>query len=347
MHNFVPLSLVTGGAGFIGSHVAEQCLRMGHQVVALDDLSGGRKENIPDGARFVHGSITDDTLVRRLFSEFEFHYVYHLAAYAAEGLSHFIRRFNYANNLIGTVTLINAAIRAKTVRRFVFTSSIAVYGAAQVPMTEEITPMPEDPYGISKYAAELDLHSAKEMFDLEFTVFRPHNVYGDRQNIGDRYRNVIGIFINQVMKDEAMSVFGDGLQTRAFTHVDDVAPIIAQCVDMQAAANRTFNIGADRPYTILELAETVALAFEVPARIRHLEKRNEVVHAFASHAALESVFGEPSRVPLEEGIRRMADWAKRVGPRSTPPFDNIEIHLNLPPSWAAPGTALAPEPDLA
>src|SRR5947209_9334431 len=156
--DLMPISLVTGGAGFIGSHVADHLLRLGHRVVVLDDLSGGFIDNVPPDATFVNGSILDEQLVERLFAENEFSYVYHLAAYAAEGLSHFIRRFNYHNNLIGSVNLINEAVN-HSVKTFVFTSSIAVYGAAQAPMTESTLPVPEDPYGISKLAVEQDLRA--------------------------------------------------------------------------------------------------------------------------------------------------------------------------------------------
>src|ERR1700744_2555671 len=162
-------SLITGGAGFIGSHVVKHCLAMGHEVVVLDDLSGGFEDHIPEGAVFVKGSVTDHALVIELFDRYRFDYVYHLAAYAAEGLSHFIRRFNYTTNLIGSVNLINAAVKHK-VKCFVFTSSIAVYGKGQLPMTEEMTPEPEDPYGVSKYAVELDLRAAHEMFGLNYVV---------------------------------------------------------------------------------------------------------------------------------------------------------------------------------
>src|SRR5215469_15351605 len=156
-------SLVTGGAGFIGSHVVKHCLALGHDVVVLDDLSGGFEDHIPEGASFVKGSVTDETLIEELFATNKFDYVYHLAAYAAEGLSHFIRRFNYNTNLIGSVNLINESIKHR-VKCFVFTSSIAVYGAGQLPMTEITVPQPEDPYGVSKYAVELDLKAAHELF---------------------------------------------------------------------------------------------------------------------------------------------------------------------------------------
>jgi UDP-glucose 4-epimerase len=327
------ISLVTGGAGFIGSHVAKHCLAMGHQVVVLDDLSGGFEDHIPAGAKFVPGSVTDHALLARLFNEYKFDYVYHLAAYAAEGLSHFIRRYNYNTNLIGTVNLINEAVKHQ-VKCFVFTSSIAVYGAGQLPMTEDMTPIPEDPYGVSKYACELDLKAAHEMFGLNYVVFRPHNVYGENQNIGDKYRNVIGIFMNQIMQDQPMTVFGDGTQTRAFSYIDDVAIPIAKCVDTPASYNETFNIGADHPYTINELVEVVAGHFGVVPKVKYLQARNEVLHAHSDHAKAQQVFGLGRAVSLADGIARMAFWAQRVGARQTKEFGNIEIAKKLPEGWA-------------
>jgi len=329
-----PSSLVTGGAGFIGSHVARWCLSLNQNVVVLDDLSGGFADQVPEGAEFVRGSVTDDRLVAGLFERHRFDYVYHLAAYAAEGLSHFIRRFNYTNNLIGTINLINEAVRTGS-RCFVFTSSIAVYGKGQLPMTEDMAPRPEDPYGISKYAAELDLAAAHEQFGLRYVVFRPHNVYGEHQNFADPYRNVLGIFMNQILRGEPLTIFGDGEQTRAFTHIDDVAPHIARSVANPAAWNQVFNIGADRPYTVNALARIVADAFEVELRSTHLPARNEVSHAYASHEKAWRVLHAGPAVDLAEGVRRMAQWMRAVGARSSKPFDGVELPVNMPPSWAA------------
>ena len=323
---------MTGAAGFIGSHVAERCLQQGMEVVGLDDLSGGLAENVPAGATFVQGSVTDADLVGKLFREHHFRHVYHLAAYAAEGLSHFIRRFNYETNLVGSVNLVNESVR-HDVECFVFTSSIAVYGAGQTPMTEELTPRPEDPYGVSKYAVELDLEAAHRMFGLPYVVFRPHNVYGERQNVADRYRNVIGIFMNQVMQGRPMTVFGDGTQTRAFSHVDDVAPVIARAPRVPGAFNQVFNIGADRPYSVNDLAKEVARAFGVAPKVDHLPPRNEVLHAFSSHEKVARVFGKGRAVPLEEGLSRMVAWARQRGPMAPVVFRNIELRKNLPSSW--------------
>ena len=329
--------LVTGGAGFIGSHVAKWLAKAGYKVVVLDDLSGGFIENIPKETEFVKGSVQDAALVDLLFEKEKFDYVFHLAAYAAEGLSHFIKNFNYQNNLVGSVNLVNAAVNAGTVKCFVFTSSIAVYGRNQTPMVENLTPQPEDPYGISKYAMELDLKESKEMFGLNYVIFRPHNVYGEHQNIGDPYRNVIGIFMRQILTGKPLTIFGDGEQIRAFSYIDDVAPVIAACIERPDTWNQVYNIGADKPWTVNELATTVCKAMGAePSAIQHLDARNEVVTAYSSHEKIKRVFGDLIRnVPLSEGIGKMANWVKTLKTIPEPKrFGHIEVLKNLPPSWA-------------
>jgi UDP-glucose 4-epimerase len=327
-----PKCLVTGGAGFIGSHVVDELIERGFLVVVLDDLSGGFADNVNPAAAMVAGSILDSSTVESLFAENRFDYVFHIAAYAAEGLSHFIRRFNYLNNVIGSVNLINAAVRYQS-KCFVFTSSIAVYGSAKPPMTEEMVPEPEDPYGVSKYAVELDLKAARKLFGLNYVVFRPHNVYGERQNLGDKYRNVVGIFMNQVMQGRPCRIFGDGTQTRAFTHVSDVAPAIARAADRPNCYGEVINIGADCPYTVNEIARAVQTAMGAETGIDYLESRSEVLHAFSDHSKARRLLEYEPKVSLGEGLKRMAAWAWASGPRRSPEFTNIEIERNLPESW--------------
>ncbi|MFX0203415.1 MAG: NAD-dependent epimerase/dehydratase family protein [Candidatus Hodarchaeota archaeon] len=324
--------LVTGGAGFIGSHVTDGLIGMGMEVVVLDDLSGGFKENVNPGAKFIEGSINDRNLIERLFDEHNFIYVYHLAAYAAEGLSHFIKGFNYENNLIGSVNLINAAVNHE-IECFLFTSSIAVYGKNQLPMREDLIPQPEDSYGIAKLSVEQELKISKELFDLDYIIFRPHNVYGERQNIGDKYRNVIGIFMNQIMQNEPLTVFGDGEQTRAFTYIRDVAPIIARAPLVDEAYGGVFNIGSDKHFTINHLARKVAEAMGAKVEIRYLPARKEVKHAYANHSKAKKVFSSCSRYSLKEGLDRMAEWARKAGAKKSKKFGEIEIMKNLPSSW--------------
>ena len=335
--------LVTGAAGFIGSHVARVCAEeLGMVVVGVDDMSGGFEYNLfeHESFSFVKGDLQDEAFVKKLFAEHgPFTRVYHLAAYAAEGLSHFIRGYNYRNNLVASMLVLNAAINTGT-KTFVFTSSIAAYGAGQTPMTEETVPQPEDPYGVAKYAVELDLRAAHEMFGIDFVVFRPHNVYGSGQNVADRYRNVIGIFMRQLLAGEPMTIFGDGTQTRAFSYIDDVAPYIARSPLLAAARNQVFNVGADRAYTLNELAAGVATAMGVKgAEVRHLPARNEVQHAVSTHDKLRCAF-RPERPPVtvEDGLARMATWVLELNKRGafTPVvFENVEVERNMPPSWAA------------
>ena len=369
-------TLVTGGAGFIGSHIVEYCAsQLGHDVVAVDDLSGGFLSNIDAvidrGALFVRGDVSNDTFVRELFeSRGPFDYVFHLAAYAAEGLSHHIRRHNYENNLVGSVTLLNAALRqhtrsARPIRRFVFTSSIAVHGstvdASELPMTEETPLRPEDPYGIAKHAFELDLASASAMFGLEYTVFRPHNVFGPRQHAGDRFRNAVGIFMNQVLRDEPITVFGDGEQRRSFSYIDDVAPLIAASVLYPATAGHAFLVGSDGVSSLNALAAQVRFAMGRRRRhaharhvltralptpqvllvmganssypVSHLEPRMEVVDAYASHDKARCFFRPPPPKPLQDALAATARYVSSRGPSETTGRMQIEVPARLPPSW--------------
>ena len=328
--------LVTGGAGFIGANLCRNLIgREGLKVVVLDDLSGGFENNLPEGVQFIKGSINDIELIENIFTKFKFSHVYHLAAYAAEGLSHFIRRFNYTNNLIGSINLINASINYK-VESFVFTSSIAVYGAGQNPMVETMIPMPEDPYGIAKYAVELDLENAHNMFGLKYIIFRPHNVYGPYQNIGDKYRNVIGIFMNQIMKEEPLSIFGDGEQQRAFSFIDDICNQIADSAFKEDCYGQVFNIGADEPYTLNQLAKQVLKVFgKKNYPINYTQERKEVKVAYSDHSKADKYFGKSEGTSLDSGLKKMYDWAIQSNPMASKRFEEIEIEENLPPIWKA------------
>ncbi|MDO8610673.1 MAG: NAD-dependent epimerase/dehydratase family protein [bacterium] len=328
------ISLVTGGAGFIGSHVVGELIKKNHKVVILDDLSGGFKENINPKATFVKGSITHSKLLEKLFEKYQFDYVFHLAAYAAEGLSHFIRRYNYVNNLIGSINLINLSVKYN-IERFIFTSSIAVYGTNQTPFTEKTIPHPEDPYGISKYAVELDLQNAKNIFGLPYTIFRPHNVYGIRQNIADPFRNVVGIFMKQILQNYPLTIFGNGKQTRAFSYIDDVAPYIANCINIKKSENKIFNIGSDSQYTVLEIAKLVSKYMNVKNNIKFLDKRNEVEHAFSNHEFAQKIFKIKSMTSLDEGIKKTTQWVKNTKMNKSKIHFKLELDKNLPESWKA------------
>jgi UDP-glucose 4-epimerase len=316
----------------LGSHIARHLLKLGHQVTILDDLSGSDGSNLPEEAEFILGSILDWHLVNSMFFRGQFDYVYHLAAYAAENLSHFIKRFNYQNNLIGSVNLINAAVN-HGVKCFVFTSSIAVYGNAEPPFREDMICKPEDSYGIAKLAVEQELRISHEMFGLDYVIFRPHNVYGPGQNIADRYRNVIGIFMNQCLQGKPMTIFGDGEQVRAFSYIDDIASVIANAPEVEPMRNEVFNIGGEIPTTINRLYRYVADAMNITGSWKYLDARKESRVAFCDHAKIKSLFPNWNNTPLSEGLAVMAEWVKRHGPREVQSFSEIEIPKNLPEGW--------------
>lgn len=322
--------LVTGGAGFIGSHVVDYLIKEGHKVTVLDDLSGGYIENINPNSEFIKGSINEKDLVDEVVKGKNL--VYHLAAYAAEGLSHFIKNFNYNNNLIGSINLINSSIR-NNIEKFLFTSSMAVYGSGNLPFDETSIPSPEDPYGISKYAIELDLKSTKELFGLEYIIIRPHNVYGERQNIGDPYRNVIGIFMNRVMHNLPPLIFGDGKQTRAFSYIGDVAPCIARAPFIDEANGEIINLGSGKMYSLNELAEIVVKAMDSKKMVEHGPPRYEVKHAYCTTEKSSKILNFEEKVGLEEGIQKMARWAKKKGPTNPTIWKNYELNKNLPSFW--------------
>eukprot|EP01061_Rhynchopus_euleeides_P011213 TRINITY_DN20780_c0_g1_i2.p1 TRINITY_DN20780_c0_g1~~TRINITY_DN20780_c0_g1_i2.p1 ORF type:complete len:469 (+),score=175.45 TRINITY_DN20780_c0_g1_i2:112-1518(+) len=329
--------LVTGAAGFIGSHVARWCRDLGMQVVGIDDLSGGFVENIPEGIDFIQVDVKNATALELVFMKYKkFDYVYHLAAYAAEGLSHFVRSYNYRNNLVGGVEVLNFALKYNT-SVFVFTSSIAVYGTVSGAVTEKIRPAPEDPYGVAKFAMELDLQVAHETHGMKYIIFRPHNVYGPNQNIADKYRNVIGIFMNNILNGRPMTIFGDGTQTRCFSFIDDVAPLVAKAPLVELAHNEAFNVGSDHFSSLNELASLVGTSMaakDESSKVVHLDRRHEVDHAEAWHAKLRCFFNPPPPTPLREGLQKTADWVKsRTAGFEAVEFRAVELIRGMPRSW--------------
>lgn len=324
--------LITGVAGLIGSHLAEYLEAKGYDVYGIDNLSGGYVENVPRGVTFYVGELTEKKWLAQKFKKINPDYVFHFAAYAAEGLSPFIRSFNYTNNLICSMNVINECIKTN-VRKLIFTSSMAVYGEGKPPFKETDQPKPEDPYGVSKYAVEMDLELACKQFGLNYAIVRPHNVIGIRQNIWDRYRNVIGIWIRRVLKGESIIIFGDGKQKRAFSDIKYCLEPMERL--MKECNGQIFNIGADREYTLNEVAEIVqdiAKEFKFDPKIEHLEARNEVKYAYSDHTKAKRLLGFKDETDLRQTIKDMFVWAMKQPDREVVNM-TYEVEKNMYSYW--------------
>ena len=324
---------VTGCAGLLGSNYSRHLLRNGHQVIGIDDLSGGYKAFIPkdDNFTFKKFNLEKRKKVVELFEEHNPDVLLHFAAYAAEGLSPFIRNYNYRNNLICSANLINECINHDT--KVIFTSSMAVYGEQEPPFTEDKKPQPIDPYGIAKYAVECDLKLAHEQFGLRYNIVRPHNVLGIYQNIWDRYRNVIGIFIRKTLNGQPILVYGDGEQTRAFSDIRYyMEPFDKLLTDHDG---EIFNIGADKYFSLNQVAETVQsigkkYGYEVP--IEHGEPRHEVKHAYCDHTKAKTVLEFKDETRLEELIESMFVWAMKQPNRKVKTME-YEVEKDIYDYW--------------
>ncbi len=304
--------IITGCAGFIGSHLAEHFLANGHEVIGIDDLSGGYRDFVPVSPRmkFHALDLNDFESVSSIFRDAKPTHVYHFAAYAAEGLSPFVRRYNYQRNLLASASIINASIETGT--KIIFASSMAVYGDQVPPFTEDMPFQPVDPYGIAKASVERDLYCAGMQHELEWTVVRPHNVVGIRQNIWDRYRNVLGIFVRKALTGEPLTVYGDGSQLRAFSDVKFYLDPFTRLLD--SGHGKTYNLGSDSPTSIMELAkivQSVAGSHGVGVNIEFLEARHEVKYAYCDHSAAKRDLGFEDQTDLFVTVNDVFEWAMK------------------------------------
>ena len=328
--------LITGVAGLLGTHLSRHLLDKGHDVVGIDDLSGGYLDfvdsRITENKKFYNINLAEVEKLNKIFEENKPEYVYHFAAYAAEGLSPFIRNFNYTSNLICSANVINACIN-NNVKKIIFTSSMAVYGIGNPPFKEDQLPEPADPYGIAKYAVEMDLKLAHEQFGLNYTIARPHNVVGIYQNIWDKYRNVIGIWTRRILRGESICIFGDGTQKRAFSDIKFYMEPFEKL--MTGFDGEIFNIGADHEYALNEVAQIiqkVGAEFGHNSPIEHLEKRHEVKDAYCNHDKAKNMLGFSDDTNIESTIREMFTWAKNQPDREVKKMD-YEVEKDMYSFW--------------
>ena len=301
--------LITGVAGLLGSRLADWILENHPEVkvVGIDDLSGGYKENVDPRVEFWQMNLVTHP-IENCFEVHKPDIVYHFAAYAAEGLSPFIRQYNYENNLVATARIVNECIK-HDVKRLVFTSTMAVYGHGNPPFDEADQPNPIDPYGIAKFACESDIQVAGEQHGLDWCIIRPHNVYGIKQNIWDKYRNVLGIWMYQYMNNESMTIFGDGEQKRAFSFIDDcLEPLWKAGVDPRAS-KEIINLGGTKYYTINEANQVLRDVIGNGEHI-HKEQRHEVKNAHPTWQKSIDLLDYEDKTDLYTGLAKMWEWAQ-------------------------------------
>lgn len=326
--------LITGVAGLFGSRMADWILenKPEYTVIGIDNLFGGYIENVNDNVKFFKRELSTCSL-DDIFSENKIKYVFHFAAYAAEGLSPFMRRFNWSNNVMSTANIINACIKYK-VDRLIYTSSMSVYGPG-IPnerFTEDLQPNPQDPYAISKYACEMDIQSAGKTHDLDWCIIRPHNVYGVKQNIWDKYRNVLGIWMYQKLNDKHLTIYGDGNQTRAFSYIDDCLEPMWNTAVLNEASKQIINVGGIVPYSINDAMEVMQKVIgQTP--VDYLEPRYEIKHAIPSFQKSIDLLGYKEKTNLEAGLREMWQWAKTQPNRRQYIWENYEITDKLYSYW--------------
>jgi UDP-glucose 4-epimerase len=327
--------LITGVAGLIGSRMADWIVENypEYEVVGIDNLFGGYIDNVNDKVVFYKRDLCEDN-ISDIFEKHNFKYVYHFAAYAAEGLSYFMPMFNDKNNMLSTDNIIKECIKYG-VKRLIYTSSMAVYGNGDKdgkPFNEDMIPNPIDPYGVSKYACEKNIEIMGEHFGLDWCIIRPHNVMGVKQNIWDKYRNVLGIWMNQIINNESMLIYGDGEQTRAFSYIDDCLESFWNAAIKSEASKQIINLGGEIPYSINEAAKILC---EITGynKVEYREARHEVKHATTTCDKSKKILGYKQTTDLKDALTKMWEWAKTQPKRKQYKWKNYELEKGLYSYW--------------
>jgi UDP-glucose 4-epimerase len=325
--------LITGVAGLLGSRLADYIIEnhTNVKIVGIDDLSGGYKENVNSKVEFWQMNLVTHP-IENCFEAHKFDYVFHFAAYAAEGLSPFIRQYNYENNLVATARIVNQCIK-HNVKRLVFTSTLAVYGHGEGGIFDEKQQQaPIDPYGVAKYACEMDIQIAGEQHSLDWCIIRPHNVYGRNQNIWDKYRNVLGIWMYQHLNGNPMTIFGDGEQTRAFSCIDDIVEPLWKSATLPTASKQIINLGGVEEWTINNACELLRKVIG-GGEVVYKEGRHEVKHAIPTWQKSIDILGFEHKTSLEEGLKDMWDWAQKQPKREQFIWESYELDNGIYSFW--------------
>jgi UDP-glucose 4-epimerase len=325
--------LITGVAGLLGSRLADWIIenKPEYKIIGIDDLSGGYKENIHPEVTLYQVNLVSDG-INHIFETYKPEYVFHFAAYAAEGLSPFIRTYNYDNNLKATAVIVNECIR-HDVKRLIFTSTLAVYGHGYGGIFDENQiPKPIDPCGVAKYACEMDIQIAGEQHGLDWCIIRPHNVYGIKQNIWDKYRNVLGIWMYYHIEGKPITIFGDGTQKRAFSYIDDSLEPLWNAAIRPKASKQIINLGGIHEHSINEAAGILSEVLGGAEKI-YLEGRHEVHTAVPTYQKSIDILGFEHKTNLKEGLTKMWEWAQQQPKRERFIWENYELEKGIYSFW--------------
>lgn len=326
--------LITGVAGLLGSRLAHWIVenQPNVNIIGIDDLSGGYRSNVPPEVDLCENNILDGPVLENLFDKHKFDYVFHFAAYASEGLSPFIRKYNYTNNLLCTTSIVNECIKHK-IKRLVYTSSMSVYGHGEGHIFDENQPpSPIDPYGVAKFASEMDIKIAGEQHGLDWCIIRPHNMYGINQNIWDKYRNVLGIWMYYRLNDKPLTIFGDGTQTRAFSFIDDSIEPLWKAAILPEASKEIINLGGIKHYTINEAADVILEVMGGGEKF-YLEGRHEVKFAVPTYQKSIDILGFNHKTDLKEGLTKMWEWAQKQPKRDRFIWEQYEVDAGIYSFW--------------
>ena len=325
--------LVTGVAGFLGSHLAEKLANQGNEVLGVDNMRGGYLDNVPKNIKFFN---FDCCNLKKMNEVMEgVHVVYHCAATAHEGLSVFSPYEIGKNNYLASISVFSAAI-SKKVKRIIFCSSMARYGSQKYPFTEDMEPNPVDPYAISKVAAEQTLINLCELNKIEWVIAVPHNIIGPRQKYDDPFRNVVSIMLNRILQNKAPIIYGDGEQKRCFSYIDDCLSCMLPMLDQKNLNKQIINIGPDEEFvTINKIAEICSNITGSNLKPIYRENRpREVKHASCSADKARKLLNYKTKTDLVTGVSKTYEYIKKRGVKSFNYHINIEIKNELTPeTW--------------
>lgn len=333
--------MVTGGAGFIGSHIVD-ALAIDNFVYAMDDESGGSFANV--AARHAFNVRTRNMDCGKSFRDMcncmkscEIDTLVHCAANAREGASQFQPDSVTRRNFQAYMCALSAAIAAG-VKRVVLFSSMSVYGDQDPPFNEDMPLKPVDVYAVNKAAMETSTAILADVHDFKYVIIRPHNVFGDRQCLTDIHRNVVAIFMNRIMREEPLFIYGDGNQTRAFSYISDSMPSFMKAIcNVEQFHGHAINIGGMENITVNQLADTVCASMGVAKDYprEYLEDRpREVKHAYTTYEKSQQLLQYTERTGWKQGVFNMAGWAKQQGPKDWHTTDRLElINDKTPKPW--------------